>query len=96
MNLYSKWYLNTNINGIYLSTLSQGSAFDSVTTKNKNNKSNFLLTRINAKEINSIDNMIEFLKENCDNKSFYVEGIDFNLFSGKRTSSCLNYVKFSC
>ena len=87
MNIYSKWYLNTNTNGLYLSFLSPGSPFFSVTSINNNNKSNFLLTRINSKEINSIENMMEFLKINCDNKSIYVEGIDFNLFSGKKTSS---------
>jgi hypothetical protein len=58
-----------------------------VVSLNQNSKSNFLLTRINSNEIISLDNFVEFLKENCDNNSFYLEGIDFNLFAGKSTSS---------
>ena len=54
---------------------------------NGNNKANFILTRINSKDINSLENLVEFFKANCDYSSFYVEGIDFNQIAGKLTSS---------
>merc|ERR1712032_799672 len=57
---------------------------------NQQNKSNFIMTAINSIPIKSINDFVEFFKKNCELESIYIEGIDFNIFSGKLNSEAVD------
>merc|ERR1712032_1455711 len=57
---------------------------------NQQNKSNFIMTAINSIPIKSINDFVEFFKKNCELESIYLEGIDFNIFSGKLNSEAVD------
>src|SRR5690349_15460999 len=76
-----KDYLYTKLNGVYLTYAKNGSPFNRISVSN-NNKNNYILTSINSNRIHSLDELIAYFKNNCENESIYVEGIDFNVFSG--------------
>lgn len=40
--------------------------------------------------IKNINDLVEFLKNNCDLESIYLEGIDYNIFSGKLNSDAVD------
>ena len=48
------------------------------------------MTAINSIPIKNINDLVEFFKKNCELESIYVEGIDFNIFSGKLNSEAVD------
>lgn len=48
------------------------------------------MTAINSIPIKNINDLIEFFKKNCELESIYLEGIDFNIFSGKLNSDAVD------
>jgi hypothetical protein len=48
------------------------------------------LTAINSIQIKNINDLVEFFKKNCELESIYLEGIDFNIFSGKLSSEAVD------
>jgi len=48
------------------------------------------LTAINSIPIRNINDLVEFFKKNCELESLYLEGIDFNIFSGKLNSEAVD------
>ena len=48
------------------------------------------MTAINSIPIKNINDLVEFFKNNCELESIYLEGIDFNIFSGKLNSEAVD------
>ena len=48
------------------------------------------MTAINSIPIKNVNDLVEFFKKNCELESIYLEGIDFNIFSGKLNSEAVD------
>jgi S1-C subfamily serine protease len=86
----TNYFLSSDLEGVYLTYTNHGSPFSKISDSGSSNKNNYIITSINSERIKSIEDFINFFKNNCDLESIYIEGRDFNVFPSKISSEAVD------